>query len=119
MLNFAIFCGKCFRSIPQNSKEGGSVLSCGDFLCAACAPSLISGNACPACGKQGVRAAFLNDALPDEVKRNISDPTGELENIHGVLAFQTKYYKQIIKKLINKVQMVEEELRKKTRFRES
>ena len=115
-LNFAIFCGKCFRALAQNSKEGGSVLSCGDFLCAACAATLIAGSSCPACGKQGVRAVFLNDSLPDEVKSNITDPTKELESIHGVLSFQIRYYKQMIKKLLSRLQIMDEELQKKNRF---
>lgn len=113
-ISFTIFCGRCFRTISQNSTSGGSVLSCGDFLCSSCAQSLISGSACPACGKHGVRAAFLNDALPEEVKQNISDATKEMEKLHGVMTFQVKYYKHLIKRLLGRVQHSEQENQKKS-----
>lgn len=112
-LSFNMFCGKCFHTISANSSSGGSVLSCGDFLCPTCAPSLISSTSCPACGKQGVRAAFLNDALPEEVKLNISDPTRELEKMHNVMAFQVKYYKQLIKRLLGRLAIMESEVQKR------
>jgi hypothetical protein len=113
-LAFTIFCGRCFRTISQTSQTGGSVLSCGDFLCSACAQSLISGSSCPACGKQGVRAVFLNDSLPEEVKHNISDSTKEMERLHSAMMFQTKYYKQLIKRLLARLQQSEQELHKRT-----
>ena len=72
-LEFGIYCGKCLGPIDADAKRGGSVLSCGDFLCASCAQSLIAGSSCPACGKQSVRAVFLNDNLPHEVKQNVAD----------------------------------------------
>lgn len=114
-LSFTIFCGRCFRTISQNSTSGGSVLSCGDFLCSNCAQSLISGSACPACGKHGVRAAFLNDSLPEEVRQNISDATKEMEKLHSAMMFQVKYYKQLIKRLLSRIQQMEQENQKKGR----
>lgn len=108
-LSFTIYCGRCFRVVQSTSEEGGSVLSCGDFLCSSCAQLLASSSSCPSCGKQGVRAVFLKDALPEEVKLNISDATKEMERLHNMLLFQVKYYKQLIKKLVVKMNQVEQE----------
>ncbi len=101
---FDIFCGNCFRTIIVPSSDGGSLLSCGDFLCKECASTKIGTIGCPVCGKQGVRAVFLNDALPNEVKRNITDPTKEFQNFYGTIGFQMRYYKEMIRRLISKLQ---------------
>lgn len=110
-LDFTIYCGRCLSALGDH--KGGSVLSCGDFLCTTCAQQLISGSACPACGRTGVRAAFLNDSLPDEVRVNVMDPTKHMESLHNVLGFQMKYYKQIIRKAVYRLQQLESELAKK------
>ncbi len=91
------------------------MLSCGDFLCSECAQLLVSSSSCPSCGKQGVRAVFLKDTLPEEVKLNVSDPTRELEKLHSMLMFQVKYYKQLIRKLISKMNGMEQEIGQKQR----
>jgi hypothetical protein len=112
-LAFSIFCGRCFRQISLNSDGGGSVLSCSDFLCSSCAQVLATSSSCPACGKHGVRAAFLNDSLPIEVKQNIEDPTREFEKILNTLEFQTSHYRNTIKRLLVKLQSAEQEMQKK------
>lgn len=112
-LAFSIFCGRCYQNISLNSSETGSVLSCGDFLCSSCAPLVANSSNCPACGKQGVRSAFLNESLPDEVKINIMDPTNELEKFHNILSFQIKYYKQIIRRLLGTLEQFDQENQKK------
>ncbi len=114
-LAFTIYCGRCFRVVQNNSEEGGSVLSCGDFLCSSCAQLLVSSASCPACGKQGVRAVFLKDSLPEEVKLNVSDPTKEMERLHNMLTFQVKYYKQLIKKLVVKMNQVDQDSQTKSK----
>lgn len=113
-LKFAIFCGKCYCDVAPNSTAGGSVLSCGDFLCGMCAQALISGQACPACGKQGVRACFLNDSLPEDVKQNITDPTRDFQQLHAVLTFQVKYYKQLILRMTERIKQAEQDSTKKS-----
>ncbi len=113
-LEFLIFCGRCFAMIsPQ--ERGGSVLSCGDFLCNGCAQTLLPGSTCPSCGRSGVRAAILNDHLPEEVKVNIADPTKQLECLYQVFGFQTRYYKSIIRKLTGRLQETEQEIIKKSK----
>jgi hypothetical protein len=112
-LAFTIYCGRCFRPISLNSDSGGSVLSCGDFLCSSCAQVLATSSSCPACGKHGVRAAFLNDSLPVEVKQNIEDPTREFERILSTLEFQVSHYRNTIKRLIQKLQHSDQEALKR------
>lgn len=100
----------------MNSPQGGSVVSCGDFLCGSCAQHLISSSSCPACGKQGVRTVFLNDSLPEDVKSKIVDPlhlTGQLE---ALISFQIGYYKQILGKAISRTHALEQELIKKNGY---
>lgn len=107
-LSFVILCGKCFRVVPANSS--GSVLSCGDILCSTCNNIPFgSSSTCPACGKDGVKTLNLSEKLPEEVSRNLSDPSKELESIHEVLVFQVKYYKQIMKRLLLRANKSEHE----------
>ena len=101
MTSFGIVCGKCFRSVPANSS--GAILSCGCILCSTC--SSFSGDdsmVCPSCGHEGARSLRLNSSLPNEVAIKISDAAQNLENTFQALRFQVKYYKVIIKKLLQK-----------------
>jgi hypothetical protein len=59
----------------------------------------------------------LNDKnLPEEVAKNLTDPSKELESIHEVLVFQVKYYKQIMKRLLVRVNKSEHECENYRRF---
>ncbi len=115
-LSFVILCGKCFRVVPSSSS--GSVLSCGDILCSTCNTIPFNdASTCPACGKDGVKSVHLNDKnLPEEVAKNLTDPSKELESIHEVLVFQVKYYKQIMKRLLVRVNKSEHECENYRRF---
>eukprot|EP01040_Poterioochromonas_malhamensis_P018895 gene18895-22169_t len=106
-MNFDIVCGNCFKAILIPSSDGGSLLSCGDFLCKDCASNKFSTVGCPVCGRTDVRAVFLNDALPIEVKRNLNDPTKEFQSLYGAISFQIRYYKEVIKRLISKNQQLQ------------
>jgi hypothetical protein len=110
-MSFLIICGLCSKPVNA-TKDGGAVLSCGDFLCGTCASTQADRpNICTACGKQGVRSAPLNSTLPDEVRQNISDTTQEIESIHSILSFQIKYYKETIKRLLSKIDQLEQQSR--------
>lgn len=104
-----LVCGICGKHLVP--KEGGVVLSCGDFLCVSCLEQSHSSGQCEVCGKQGVRSAPLNHNLPEEVRDNISDPAIQLEKLHSVLVFQIPYYKQTIRRLQARVYELEAKLR--------
>lgn len=105
-LALQIVCASCLKQVPANG-EPGTVLSCGDFLCARCARAMRHGT-CPACGKQGIRSASLDHNLPEEVRQNISDPTQEAATLQNILVFQVRYYRQTISRLVSKVEELEE-----------
>jgi hypothetical protein len=113
-LSFLTLCGNCFRNTSQQKE--GSVLSCGDFMCLSCSKLVVNTNTCPACGKENVKLALLNDSLPDEVMKNMGDTSKDIESIHDVLVFQVKYYKLMIKRLLFKLQQSNEESRKISKY---
>lgn len=100
MTSFGIICGKCFRSVAANTS--GSILSCGCILCSTCTTFSMDTTICPSCGQEGSRSLRLNDQLPAEVTTKLSDAAQSLENTFQTFKFQVKYYKVIIKKLLQK-----------------
>lgn len=106
-MSLLILCGSCSKTVVSG---GGAVLSCGDFLCESCIQRQNGRvSQCLACGKQGVRVAPLSSQLPDEVRQNIADPSQGFEGVYNVVCFQLKYYKQTIKRLQSKIEMLETE----------
>ena len=110
-LKFSSFCGKCFSPIAQGS---GIVLSCGDFLCKHCSDNL-ERDKCPVCHTTGIRSAGL-DNPPDEVGRNMTDPSELLEHTFNVLKFQVSHYKDMLLKAAKRVDSLETVNRKLNRY---
>lgn len=98
--SFLVLCYKCLTDITDTNN--GFVVSCGDFVCGKCIAENSNKTDCPACGKSNVRFADLRSSLPEEIRLKTSDPSKHLESAHTSLIFQVKYYKKIIKKLIEK-----------------
>lgn len=99
---FQIFCCSCYQEISRDI--GGLVFSCGEYICKSCSEQW--GNRpiteCPSCRKKGIKLLSLKDNLPDEISKKMSDCTNSLTDLQDKLIFQTKYYKQFIKKLTSR-----------------
>ena len=93
--SFIPICGYCFKS---SSSRHGSVLSCGDFLCESCCSQNL--DSCPLCSKQFKSLDLSIPDLPEDVLRNVTDSSVQMENLYGAIEFQLKSYKRIIKVLL-------------------
>ena len=91
-LDFMISCGQCLKEIDR---QNGVVLSCGDFVCSQCSFLITK---CPMCGKERFKKIKLADSesMPDEVLKNTSNVSLELESVFHIFSFQIKYYKRMI-----------------------
>jgi hypothetical protein len=91
-LDFAISCGQCFHEV---GRQNGVVLSCGDFVCFKCSALITT---CPTCGKERFKKITMSPdvSIPDEVSKNISNVTNELESVFNICSFQIRYYKRMI-----------------------
>jgi hypothetical protein len=103
------FCGKCLSVV--NSKTGGFVLSCSDFICQRCMPTHAPGEriSCPACNKHGVQQLNICSQLPDEVNSRIADPGQKLDSFSITMKFQINYYQQTIKRIHDRYLQTKEE----------
>lgn len=116
--SFAATCANCLASINP-LQDDAFILSCGDFQCSSCTSADASAGAlqnCKGCGKIGVKIASLRKNVPPEVTRSTIDILTSLDGVKGALNFQVKYYKQTIRRLVNRILAADREISELHRY---